>query len=115
VDEISFADFEIQRILADHGNRLLHKKVELRWETNRYYIYYNGRKIGACCSEMQDKLKTAVNTPDIRIAVPNRLTDVYISNVVTICYTHADERIPEHFKKSRFWLGIEISGLATPV
>lgn len=95
-------------------------KVELILCEDTYKIYHiqNTRKsikhsqfLGVLSSEAFDDLKNAMEIYNNSI-LPNRMYDLYISQVVTVPQNVDSNKISSQFKKSKFTVGIEISGFA---
>jgi hypothetical protein len=60
---------------------------------------------------LQDFRDSALTT-DTQHTLPLKLEDIYISNIVTVVTRKFSEQVPLRFRKSKIWLGIEISGVA---
>lgn len=95
-------------------------KIELILRDNSYHIYHiqntrTSRKItqhvGVISNEAFDDFKDAITSYNDGI-LPNRLYDLYISQVVTVPQNIHLDNVSTQFKRSKFTIGIEISGFA---
>lgn len=86
--------------------------AEITRSGDNYCIVHQGNTIGRLTDGIDSDFWSAIKRTDRRDKIPQRLYDVYISNIVTIVQRQHSERIPLWFRESRFWLGVEITGFA---
>lgn len=107
-----------QRYLSESVR--VNDKVELILQDDTYHIYHvkNTRTsqkvtqyIGIISDEMFDDFKNSMSVYNDGI-LPQRLYDLYISQVVTVPQNVNSKDVSVQFKKSKFTIGVEISGFA---
>lgn len=118
VDNISFISekgveyLTTQQYIAEKVN--VNDKVDLirDLQSNIYSIYHNDNVIGTLSNEIANDFWNAISKTGDKRNIPVRLYDVYVSNIITVVNNRFDDNIPLRFRKSKMWLGIEITGLA---
>lgn len=78
---------------------------------DRYYIIHNDIVIGEMTREYSDNLREKFGGRRfISNRLPDKISNLYITNVITYVSNKNYENIPQIFRNNRFWLGVEISG-----
>lgn len=89
------------------------EKVELYLKADgKYAIYYQDKQIGKMKASFSAAVQEAINGKQSTYPLPERMTEVYISNIVTIVRTNITEEMELPYKQSGFWLGVELTGFA---
>lgn len=84
----------------------------------KYYIVHEGHYIGELRPDIfrdwkyKEPYQARVQT--YRLSKFTDYVDLFVSDIVTIVNIKLDSRIPEEYKKSGFWYGIEFCGYARP-
>lgn len=103
----------LQQYLLDKVK--INDKVDLILKGNNYMIYHvkgtiKNREqdvcIGVISNTAMRQLKNTIN------GLPPRISDVFISNIVTIPQNITSKTVPVQFKESKFSLGVQLSGYA---
>ena len=117
IDNVSFVSIintdylEVQEYIAKHISTGDEVEILRDEADNIYYIYHNKFKIGALSRDICNDFRNAIYKTGDKRNIPMKLTDVYISNIITIINTRYDENIPIIFRESHIWLGVELTGL----
>lgn len=98
----------------------IHDTVELHLEDGQYQVMHiqpeTGKLValGYLSQTAQEEIKYCVG---IRAdsQVPQRIHQLYVTNIVTYYQKRIENSTPELFRKSKVWLGIEIGGFAKVV
>lgn len=101
---------DIQRYLSESVS--VNDTVELIKSNDIYHIIHRGNIIGALNAEVTADFWSAIRGIGSWSNLPPRLTDIYISNIVTIIPGRFPSGADAMFKESQFWLGIELTGFA---
>lgn len=86
--------------------------VEIFREQGGYHVLHNGVVIGTLEGSFSSEMRDAMNKTNHSNNLPSRLSNVYVSKLVTIANTKYTEIIPSPYNKSGLWLGVELAGLA---
>ena len=84
----------------------------IRDKNNNYNIYHNDLKIGRLNENISKDFWNSINKTDDKRNIPSKLLEVYVSNIISIINPSYDEKIPFRLRKSKIWLGVEITGFA---
>ncbi|GHV54737.1 hypothetical protein FACS1894216_15360 [Synergistales bacterium] len=102
---------DVQQYLAEQVN--VGNKVELhRTGEGAYFVMHNGHYIGQLSKTVEADFRTAINMTDNRANLPSFLSEIYVSNIVTIVAASFPGGADRMFKDSSFWLGVELTGFA---
>ena len=86
--------------------------VEAVYDGSVYNINHDGAFIGTLNSKATNDFWAAIKTTGNRKNIPPYLSEIYVSNVVTISQNLSATNADAMFKESKFWLGVELSGFA---
>jgi hypothetical protein len=86
--------------------------VEIIKDAEIYRIAHNSFEIGTLSPEVTRDFWEAIQKTGNRSNIPPHLTDIYISNIVTVIPSHFPSGVDPMFKESQFWLGVELTGFA---
>lgn len=115
IDKISFVFGDLQ--LAVKIQKYLHSDVKVNDQIDAIYnegiyeIFHKGIKIGNLNKEVTTDIRSAINMTGKKSNIPSKLANAYVSNIVTVVHNFPSGA-NQIFKKSRVWLGIEITGFA---
>jgi hypothetical protein len=114
IDDFSFINGDFQQALTNQNyiakSVKTGDKVELTLHNRLYEIFHNGRHIGTLSPEIIQDFWTAIEMTDNRANIPPFISDVFVSNIVTITPYHQPSSMERMFRESKFWLGVEITG-----
>jgi hypothetical protein len=114
--ETSFIDGNLQQALANQcyisENISINDKLELRLHNNLYEILHNGRCIGTLSSAATQDFWEAVRKTDNKVSIPPFLSEVFVTDIVTIRPNRFPAGVERMYKESGFWLGVELTGFA---
>jgi hypothetical protein len=116
VNNFSFVDgdlyqaLDIQRYLS--GSVKVNDTVEIINDAAVYKIVHKGFEIGALAPEVTGDFWEAIRKTGNRNNIPPHLTDIYVSNILTVIPRHFPSGADPMFKESQFWLGVELTGFA---
>lgn len=100
---------EVQEYIIN--NITIGDTVNLIKNDDIYYIYHNGTIIGRMSLDFNKSLRNSMQGVTYNYRLPIKISDVYISNIVTFVNTsHIDTDFPI-YKKSRIFFGVELSGI----
>lgn len=85
-------------------------EVELRLCGGIYEIIHSGNVIGKMSASYSENLLDEFNGRRYLTELPEKITELFVTNVITFVSYKDYENIPAEFRKKRFWLGVEISG-----
>lgn len=80
--------------------------------TGLYEIYHKNRCIGSLSKKMTDELEAGIKSTDYKYNLPDRLENIYVSNITTEILKQFNKNVPIEYQKSRICFGIQITGLA---
>ncbi|WP_426348692.1 UvrD-helicase domain-containing protein [Alloiococcus sp. CFN-8] len=87
-------------------------ELEARLNGSSYDLYYENQCLGSLSKTINKELWSAKNELGAGGGLPNRLTGIYVDNVITIANTRYDEEILKEYNKSGLWLGLQLSAFA---
>lgn len=107
--------YDNQQYIAENIKK--NDKVEIRrdYKQKRYLMYHKGNLFGALSSNMSQEFWNVINFTWNKNDIPSRLSDVHVSNIISVVNNNNNNNnsdIPQMFRKSKVWLGLEICGLA---
>ncbi|WP_195468127.1 UvrD-helicase domain-containing protein [Clostridium sp. D43t1_170807_H7] len=117
IDKISYVNnnetnyLELQEYIAKNIKKMDKLQI-IRDKNNNYNIYHNDMKIGRLNENISKDFWNSINKTDDKRNIPSKLIEVYVSNIITIINPSYDEKIPFRLRKSKIWLGVEITGFA---
>ncbi len=82
-----------------------------RCPNGRYAVFHKNTQIGILSDKINEIFGQCVDATDYRSSIPFRLNELFISDIITEVFTGYSGEIPEEFRKSRIWLGVEITGI----
>ncbi|MDR1640192.1 MAG: AAA family ATPase [Clostridiales bacterium] len=115
INSFSFASgslaeaIEIQSYIA--ANVKAYDPLEIWLRSGKYEILHKGQKIGELSSRVKNDFMEAVKQGDISKKPPGKISDIFVSCVITVMPRQFPSGMERMFKESKFWLGVEITGL----
>jgi hypothetical protein len=89
----------------------VYDNVLITLKSGKYEIKHKGRKIGELSSRVRGDFMEAVKMTDNKKRPPSFISNVFISNIITVMPRQFPSGTERMFKESQFWLGVEITGL----
>ena len=86
--------------------------VDICLVNNVYEIYHQDICIGSLSNEARDSIRASIQNVIGWGEIPPRLTNTYVSNIVTVSRNLDATKADSMFKDSQLWLGVELSGFA---
>ncbi len=82
-----------------------------------YEIVHNDFVIGKMSKSYSDNLLGEFGGRKYVEKLPEKISELFVTNIITFVSLedadNAQSKVPEQFRKKRFWLGVEISGFGT--
>ena len=88
-------------------------EVTLRLNGDVYEIIHQNNVIGKMSPSYSENLLDEFGGRKYLETLPERISQLFVTNVVTFVSYQDREDVPFEFRKKRFWLGVEISGFGT--
>lgn len=101
----------IQEYISENVQKF--DEVEARYskKSNVYEVYHKNVKIGILSKDSVTEFWKIINSTSVKIKIPNKLVELYVSDVYSIIgKSHNDDFSPLH-KKTNIWLGVNIMGM----
>jgi hypothetical protein len=84
--------------------------VEIVLINGTYQIRHDENVVGYLSECMYNQLTCIVQESNPKSKAPPYLSDVYVSNIVTVTPSSFPEGVVSYFRESKFWLGLELTG-----
>ena len=84
--------------------------VEVRLLAHSYQIFHQGTLIGQLSAAATTDIISTVSELYPRSSIPKLMTDLYISNIVTLVSLKSAHDLHPIFAPPGFWLGVELTG-----
>jgi len=93
-------------------------EVFLRVKGDVYEIVHGDMVIGKMSKSYSDDLLGEFGGKKYVEQLPERISELFVTNIITFvslndANNQSEQKIPDQFRKKRFWLGVEISGFGT--
>jgi len=98
-------------IVLDRSNKVYHIEHINKTTMRRNIKTTMRRNIGRLSKNMYDQLQSIARESNPGSNAPPQLYPMYVSNIVTIIPSeYPDDSVHPYFRKSEFWLGVELTG-----
>ena len=84
--------------------------IEVVLAGEAYQAKHNGNVIGHMDGNMRSNLHKIARESNPRSGAPPCMSNLYVANIVTITPYRFPDDVPPYFRKSKFWLGVELTG-----
>lgn len=117
IDNNSFVSGDFNSILDLQeyiiNNIKLYDKLSAKMSaTGLYEIYHRGHFVGTLSKEMVNEIDIGVKSTDYKYNLPDRLENLYVSEITTEILKKFNANVPIEYQKSKICFGIQITGLA---